>query len=154
MSDRKYRHRGYQDSDRDRDRERERREQRPAGDRPQRMEGGPRGRGLGAPAETAIKCARCGRRLEQLEITPETTCPGCGDPLHSCTNCTHFNTAARFECRKPIPARVESKTKANACEFFEPKSVRELGPKNAAGPGAPSNPNDPRAAFDALFKKK
>ncbi len=153
MSDRKYRHRGYQDSDRDRERDR-RDQQRPPQDRAPRLEGAPRGRGLGAPAEVAIKCARCGRRLEHVEIAHDTTCPGCGDPLHSCTNCTHFNTAARFECRKPIPARIESKTKANTCEFFEPKAVRELGPKNAAGPGAPANPNDPRAAFDALFKKK
>ncbi|MBD3854243.1 MAG: hypothetical protein IFJ96_05625, partial [Acidobacteria bacterium] len=64
------------------------------------------------------------------------------------TNCSHFNTGARFECQKPITARVESKTKANECTFFKPKAVRDLRVK-----ASPDGPTDPRAAFDALFKK-
>jgi hypothetical protein len=152
MSDRKYRHSGYQDDDRDRDREPRQQSEspRPDGGRSQ-LEGGPRGRGLGSPAEVAVKCARCGRHVEHVEIRRDTTCPGCGDALHSCTNCTHFNTSASFECTRDIPARIESKTKGNECTLFEPKAVRELGPRNVGSTGAPK---DPHAAFNALFKKK
>jgi hypothetical protein len=147
MSDRKYRHRGYQDDDRDR----EPRRDRPKQSGPRRYDDAPRGRGLGAPTKVSFKCARCGRDLVNIKVEADTTCPGCRSPLHSCSNCTFFDTGARFECRKPIEARVESKTKANECTFFQPKAVRDLALKPSDGGGG--KPNDPRAAFDALFKK-
>jgi len=155
MSDRKYSHRGYQDDDRDRDREPKR--QKPKTDGVRRYDDAPRGRGLGAPTTVAFRCARCGRDLVNLDVAHDTNCPGCQSPLHSCSNCSFFNTGAPFECRKELEARVESKTKANECEHFQPKAVRDLGLKAAEtgrtdGPGG-TNPNDPRAAFDALFKK-
>lgn len=153
MSDRKYRHRGYQDDDRDR----EPKPQRPKPSGPRNYDDGPRGRGLGAPTTVAFGCARCGRDLVNVTVEKDTTCPGCRSPLHTCSNCTFFDTGAPFECRKELEARVESKTKANDCALFQPKSVRNLGLKPAEsgrsdGPGG-TNPNDPRAAFDALFKK-
>ena len=145
MSDRKYRHRGYQDDDRD---ERRPKPQGPRGDggRP-RMEGAPRGRGVGIPAEAVFKCALCGHSLKHASIAADTTCSSCGKPLHSCSNCSFFNTGARFECTKPIEARIENKSKANSCELFQPKTVRDLSAKT------PETPKDARAAFDALFKK-
>jgi len=147
MSDRKYRHRGYQDDDR----EREPRREKPKTDGVRRYDDGPRGRGLGAPTSVAFKCARCGRDLVSLEVAFDTTCPGCRSPLHSCSNCTFFDTGARFECRKDLEARVESKTRANECPHFQPKAVRDLKVKVSEGGGG--GPKDPRAAFDALFKK-
>jgi hypothetical protein len=157
MSDRKYRHRGYQDDDRDRDREPKQRPERPKTDGVRRYDDAPRGRGLGAPTKVAFRCARCGRDLVNLVVENDTTCPGCQSPLHSCSNCNFFDTGAPFECRKELEARVESKTKANECPHFQPKSVRDLGltaKENGRtdGPGG-TNPNDPRAAFDALLKK-
>lgn len=146
MSDRKYRHRGYQDDDRD---DRERRPPAPRTDplTRTRVDGAPRGRGLGSPGEAVFKCAVCGRKAALGTVAPDSRCAGCGKPLHSCTNCAFFDTGARFECRKPIAARVESKVKANECTFFQPKTVRELGQAE------PARPPDARAAFDALFKK-
>ena len=148
MSDRKYRHHGYQDDDRDRERQQR---ERPKTDGVKRYDGAPRGRGLGTPTTVAFKCARCGHEVADPKIDKTTTCTSCGSALHSCTNCTFFNTGARLECKKPIPARVESKTKANECTFFKPKAVRDLRFK--ASPDGPDGPADPRAAFDALFKK-
>lgn len=153
MSDRKYRHSGYQDDDRDR----EPKQQRPKKSGPRNYDDGPRGRGLGAPTTVSFRCARCGRDLVNVSVEKDTNCPGCQSPLHSCSNCNFFDTGARFECRKELDARVESKTKANDCRHFQPKSVRDLGLKASEsgrtdGPGE-TNPNDPRAAFNALFKK-
>lgn len=152
MSDRKYRHRGYQDDDRDR----EPKPQRPKPSGPRNYDDGPRGRGLGAPTSVSFRCARCGRDLVNISVAADTTCPGCQSPLHCCSNCNFFDTGARFECRKELEARVESKTKANECEHFQPKAVRDLGikkePEPASG-GSGRGSNDPRAAFDALFKK-
>jgi hypothetical protein len=95
-----------------------------------------------------FKCAVCGepgKTLATIEV--DSTCPKCGKPLHSCTNCSFFDSGARFECSKPIPARIESKAKANECNLFQPKVVRDLRAS------APSTPDDARSAFDALFKK-
>lgn len=143
MGDRKYRHRGYMDDNDERERPKSRG---PAGQG--RLEGGPGGRGVGLPGDVVFACARCGTKIQQLGvIAPDATCPKCREPLHTCTNCTFFNTSARFECRKPVTARIESKSKANACAFFRPKAVRDLSSRGSA------SPDDARAAFDALFKK-
>ncbi len=155
MSDRKYRHHGYQDDDRDREPKR----QKPKPSGPRNYNDGPRGRGFGAPTTISFKCARCGRDLVNVTVEKHTTCPGCQSPLHSCSNCSFFDTGARFECRKPREARIESKTKANECEFFQPKAVRDLSLKpsddgrGASGGRSGGGPKDPRAAFNDLFKK-
>jgi hypothetical protein len=150
MSDRKYRQRGYMSDDRERERKREERERRPAHPRDDgrpRLEGAPRGRGVGLPGEVVFKCAVCGGRIETTAaIEPTQSCAGCGNPLRTCTNCTFFNPASRFECNKTLLKRIESKTKANECNHFQPKAIRELRSETTASP-------DARSAFDALFKK-
>jgi len=144
MSERKYRHRGYQDSSSE-DRPKAPRQ---GGQDRSRFDGAPRGRGVGAPTEIAFKCAVCGTKIKTFGgIEPGRACDGCGKPLHSCTNCSHFSTAARFECRKPIPQRIESKAADNDCQHYRPKEIRDLRSSS------PSSPDDARAAFDALFKK-
>ena len=146
MSDRKYRHRGYQDDDRDREPKPRRTPDRVKG----QFDDGPRGRGLGAPTAVAFKCAVCGHSVQQMAVEFDTPCPGCGKPLHTCTNCTFFDSSAPLECKKPIGERIDSKVKANRCEFFRPKAVRDL---KAARHETPEGPQDARSAFDALFKK-
>lgn len=139
MSDRKYSQRGYQEDD---ERGRSRGADAP---RPGRREG-PRGRGLGRPTESAFACARCGTRVPLVDpVAVDATCAQCGNDLHTCTNCRHFDTAARFECRQPIPERIPSKAKRNTCELFEPRLAQTFE-------SGSDRPDDPHAAFDALFK--
>ena len=143
MSDRKYRQRGYQDDDR------------PAASRGSAARGpatgrddaltGPRGRGVGRLDTTVFRCAVCGARQEASEVAADAVCASCGADLHTCTHCAAFDTGARFECRRPIAARVAAKAKRNACDLFAPKAARER-----AAPTPRSD--DARAAFDALFK--
>ncbi len=62
MSDRKYRHSGYQDDDRDREQQqRQEQKKRPPGDGVRRYDSAPRGRGLGAPDH---------RRIQMLPLRP------------------------------------------------------------------------------------
>ena len=147
MGDRKYGHRGYQDSDRERG---ERRPPAPrAPDSRPRVEGAPRGRGVGLPPNVVFKCAVCGQEARSLSrVEPTSACPSCGKPLHTCTNCSFLDPEARFECKKPIAARLEDKAQANECLLYQAKTVRDLRSSTR------STPDDARSAFDALFKKK
>ena len=85
-------------------------------------------------------------------------CPKCGVALHCCKQCAHFDSSTRFQCRKPVPARLAVKDQANECTWFEPRVTvaRDAAPAASALPAqspAPRSPNDARAAFDNLFKK-
>ena len=121
---------------------------RPSGPQPPHSRDAPRGRGLGAPTEDAFRCARCGEPAPIGALGLESRCARCGSDLHTCSNCVAFDSGARFECRKEIPARVSPKDKANRCELFEPRTRREFAQEKAkAAPGAAG-----RSAFDALFK--
>lgn len=134
---RKYGQRGYQEDDRER---------RPAARGPRPERDGPRGRGLGKPTATRFRCARCGADVRDLEVDFEATCGACGSALHSCVNCTFFDTGATFECRAPIEIRIPAKSKANECTHFVPKAAQEFA-SEAEGPA----PTDGKAAFDDLF---
>jgi hypothetical protein len=74
-------------------------------------------------------------------------CSSCGEPLHNCVNCRHFDSSARFECRQEIESRLPSKRKANTCDSFAPKRTAEQTKDST-----PNQPSDKKSAFDALFK--
>ena len=150
MSDRKYKHKGYQDSGYS--------SQKPSYTpstprefRPERLEGAPRGRTAGGFGPEAFKCNRCGELQNILgDCTPESTCMKCGADLHTCGNCRFFDTTTMWECRQNIPARVVGKQARNECTFFSPKIVKDLAADKTR---APQTPDDARKAFDDLFKK-
>ena len=150
MSDRKYKQRGYQEEER-------REERRPAPEGPRERPEGPRGRGLGAPTATVFRCRVCGSKQQVSGVlAPDAVCASCGNDLHTCSNCVNFDTSRPNECRKPVLQRIAAKSKRNTCELFTPNTVQEFGgelPPVTTSPGGPRF-NDPRAAFDALFKKK
>jgi hypothetical protein len=64
--------------------------------------------------------------------------------LHACVNCRYFDPAARWECRTEIAQRVLGKATANRCPAYAAKVALEQGEE--------SKDDDPRAAFDALFR--
>jgi len=140
VSDRKYRQHGYQDSG-------EKREK-PSGDRPVKKETfGPRA--LQMPGtHTVSRCAQCGTLLTSIS-EPVGKCPKCGFELHSCRQCTYFDTSSRFECTQPIPERVARKDERNQCTFY---SMRVRVEKETSTPSS-ARPTDARTAFENLFKK-
>jgi hypothetical protein len=147
MSDeRKYRHRGYQDSG-------DRTESSRGPQAPREKKEGPRGRGLGSPSDTVFRCARCGEKRPVLdEIPADAACAKCGTDLHTCSNCIHFDTSARWECSRheEVPARIVKKSTRNECPLFTPKTTQEFA--RESGKDSPGSPGDARSAFDALFK--
>jgi hypothetical protein len=80
---------------------------------------------------------------------PVGQCPKCAFELHSCKQCTHFDTSSRFECTQPIPERIPRKDQRNECTFY---SIRVMIEKETSTPKA-LRPNDARQAFENLFKK-
>ena len=88
-----------------------------------------------------VRCGRCGHELD----LDAARCTRCGADLHSCAQCTFFDTSARFECTQQIAARVTPKDARNDCTFFEARVTVERETKSAG-------PVDPRKAFDDLFR--
>ncbi|HUS04707.1 MAG TPA: hypothetical protein VMZ52_00305 [Bryobacteraceae bacterium] len=157
--DRKYRQHGYQDYTR-----------KPGGqngdDRPRTPQGprslqdpnGPRLPRL-VQSVAASRCYNCSTLL-----APGTEfkgkCPKCHVDLHCCKQCAHFEPSTRFQCVKPIPARIPYKDQHNECELFSVKvTVSRDGshppppPAAQITPDQVRSPHDARTAFDNLFKK-
>lgn len=138
----KYRQPGYQDSGRDDLKEKS------LGGRPPKKETfGPRA--LQMPATHRVsRCAQCGTLLQSL-TEPLGKCQKCGFELHSCRQCTYFDTSSRFECSQPIPERIARKDERNQCTFY---SISVRLEKETSTPTA-ARPSDAKQAFENLFKK-
>lgn len=80
-------------------------------------------------------------------VSRHESCSKCGADLRACLNCRHYDVTARSECREDVREPVRDKTKANFCDFFQPR----LGAHG--GSGAPSK-DDLMKSAEALFKKK
>ena len=137
MSDRKYRQRGYMDASQER-------EQRAKAPQKPREREGPRSPKMMAYGQK-VKCAACGATIE-TNISHDACCVKCNADLHTCRQCTFFDPASRFECRKPITARIVNKGGRNDCELFAARTIVER--ETSSG-----SPTDPRQAFANLFKK-
>jgi len=141
--DRKYRHSGYQDEPGGTSRkDKNQKSSKPEGMRQYGMRNG-------GTARSGIRCALCGKTISLTnELTYESTCESCNSDLHTCTNCSFFNTSVRWECNKPITDRIFPKDKRNVCAFYSPAVFVERTFESSE-----AQPQDPRKAFDALFKK-
>ena len=165
MSDRKYRQRGYQDDGRERHAAAVARQ----GNKPEREPGAPAGarrissEGARNPRmmgyREVARCARCGAFVD-AQIFSRSTCPKCQQELRACVQCTHFDPGARFECARPLPARVVAEgrgQRVQPCSRPRTSWERETTaagtrrpPALASQSGAPSS--SARKAFDDLFK--
>lgn len=168
MDDRKYRQRGYQDygngnghhGDSRRDALFGKDKPRPSGPKPSIDITGPRLPRM-VESVTASRCWNCSVTLPG-DMDFQGNCPKCNSPLHCCKQCSHFEPSTRFQCLKPIPARVAYKDKANECAFYSArvtvardaqKVSQQIAPAAAQMAIAPRTPQDARAMFDQLFKK-
>src|SRR5438034_1871909 len=155
--DRKYRQRGYQDVPRERGPKGPKAPPPPKERAPGRVlqdERGPKTPNLMA-AHEVFRCARCGNLLS-VPVDLLDRCSKCGVDLHSCIQCVHFDTSARWECTEnaKLPARVAPKDERNMCAVMTPRTTIERQTSTPANkPSEPgSGSNSARRAFDDLFK--
>jgi len=114
-------------------------------------------------ADTLV-CWRCGAQLNDLPLPlgRRSECPACAAELHVCRICRHYDTAKAKHCREPMAEEVKDKTRANYCEWLQPRADAYTSAAPAPGrerlnslfgDDAASNspPTDPRRALDDLF---
>ena len=150
--DRKYGHKGYQESSRD-DRDRDRKHGPPT--TPLTPEEKAQQRSLRhavqREANEVMRCPNCGKNVAASgAVSSETRCPHCGSSLHACRACQHFDSSARWGCRAPIAAPVADKSKANTCASFAARLVLDTTGKRT---GSSGSSNDPKSQFENLFKR-
>ena len=93
-----------------------------------------------------------------VSIAGDSRCPKCGVDLHSCVQCTSFDTSARWECTQSdkLPARVAPKDARNDCALFSPRTTIERQtstPQNRdGGSSSGGSSSSAKQAFDDLFK--
>jgi hypothetical protein len=83
-------------------------------------------------------------------IGREATCGKCGNDLHSCRNCRHFDVRYARSCREPMADPVEDVSRRNFCDYYS------FSREPFAGTSASSDSKrqaDARARLEALFKK-
>lgn len=113
---------------------------------------------------TASRCYNCACTLPAAYDFSQP-CPKCAAELSCCRQCTFFDSAAHFQCTRPIAERIVAKDKKNDCQLFSPRvtvareSTKPPEPPKAVAAAAPAAPHvsrtvhNARAAFENLFKK-
>ena len=151
--ERKYKQQGYMSADKP-----QKKVKRPPEGHPRQDQIGPRTPRM-VGTVTRARCSNCGAVL-QPGFDPKGKCPKCSYELHACKQCAYFDTAARFECMKPVTERIAKKDQRNDCTFYEfrttiEKDTAPSAPMTAATPSSEkfARPLDARQAFENLFKK-
>jgi hypothetical protein len=72
----------------------------------------------------SLVCWRCGAQLKDhaLPLGRRSECPACQAELHVCRMCRHYDTAKAKHCREPMAEEVKDKTRANFCEWLQPRA--------------------------------
>jgi DNA-directed RNA polymerase subunit RPC12/RpoP len=147
----KYRQRGYRESEKE-PRERSQAPPRRALTTEERIQRKSMRHAIDRDAKEVLRCHNCGRSIFDLgAVAQDSSCPHCSSPLHCCRNCTHFDSAARWQCRAEIQQQMSDKTRANTCGLFAPRLVLDSTGRRSGTPGGQSN--DPRSQFENLFKR-
>lgn len=91
-----------------------------------------------------LVCWKCGASLADLPLplSRRAECPACHAELHVCRLCRHYDTTKANQCREPAVDTIKDKTRANFCDWFQPRHNAYQAEKNGS---------DTRAKLDALF---
>ena len=92
-----------------------------------------------------LVCWKCGSSLESLSLPlrRQDECRACGADLHACRLCRFHDPAVAKSCREPVAEEVKDKTRANFCDYFQPRA----GAFNAV----PDEAAQARARLESLF---
>lgn len=73
--------------------------------------------------EPILVCWKCGHSLADLSLPLRRLeeCRACGAELHVCRLCEFYDVGVARSCREPIAEEVKDKTRANFCDYFQPR---------------------------------
>ena len=146
----KYRHHGYRDSEHGDSRERSKSAPRQQLTKEEQIQRRSLRHAIDREANAVIRCHKCGRNVPNLDvILTDTLCPSCAAPLHCCRTCSHFDSAARWQCRADITKAIGDKNKANDCSLHAARRVLDVTGRRTRNAGAGSA----KSQFDNLFKR-
>ena len=93
-----------------------------------------------------IHCYRCGASLEALSLpfSRQDECPECGNYLHVCKMCVHYDKSVPRQCREDGAEDVKEKDRLNFCDWYKPSEKAFNADRKAEEDAA-------RSALDALF---
>jgi hypothetical protein len=76
------------------------------------------------PMSAELVCWKCGASLKALPLPlgRRAECLACGAELHVCRLCRHYDTGKAKQCRELAADEVKNKTKANFCDWFQPRT--------------------------------
>jgi len=113
-----------------------------------------------------LVCWKCGASLkaQPLPLGRRAACLACGAELHVCRLCRHFDNSKAKQCRERAADEVKDKTRANFCDWFQPRngafnsdttnSEKASNPlDNLFSGGAAKPKTDHRSELDNLFGK-
>lgn len=110
-------------------------------------------------------CWKCNADLKAVPqpFGRRAECPACAAELHVCRMCRHYDTAKAKQCREPVAEPVNDKTRANFCDWFQPRpgtwqQAAVTASQSAlddlfggTGSASPKTPDAARKALDDLF---
>ncbi len=96
-----------------------------------------------------LVCWKCGASLAELTLPLRRLeeCPKCRAELHVCRMCVDHDPGVAKHCREPTAEEVQDKTRANFCDFFQPRPAAYIPPNTAEADRA-------RAELEKLFGKR
>ena len=74
-------------------------------------------------AQLSLVCWKCGIDLDDVPqpLSRYAECPGCRSELYVCRMCRFYDPAVAQACREPMADEVKDKTRANFCDYLEPR---------------------------------
>ncbi|PIV88126.1 MAG: hypothetical protein COW48_07730 [Hydrogenophilales bacterium CG17_big_fil_post_rev_8_21_14_2_50_63_12] len=93
----------------------------------------------------ALVCWKCGASLADLPLPlgHRAECLACHAEQHVCRLCRHYDPAKSKQCREPAAEVVADKSRANFCDWFQPRPGAYVAAKNGDSMA--------RTKLDALF---
>lgn len=93
-----------------------------------------------------VCCYRCGTSLAELSLplSRQDECPGCGNYLHVCKMCVHYDTRVPRQCSEDGAEDVKEKDRLNFCDWF-------VASETAFDEKRKSEEDEARVALESLF---
>ena len=92
-----------------------------------------------------LVCWKCGASLADLPLPlgRRAECLACHAEQHVCRLCRHYDIAKAKQCRELAADDVKDKTRANFCDWFQPRPGAYIAAKSGSDAA--------RAKLDDLF---